>query len=52
MRRLLFPLCATLVLAISAQAAELLPEQAITTPVRGVVTESFYLTQPAPPRPS
>jgi len=35
--------------AQSTQAAERLPEQAITIPVRGEVTESFYLTVPATP---
>lgn len=52
MRRMLLTVGTALVLslaALSAQAAELLPEQAVTIPVRGEVTESFYLSQPATP---
>jgi predicted alpha/beta-hydrolase family hydrolase len=52
MRRTLLTVGTALALslaALSAQAAELLPEQAVTIPVRGEVTESFYLSQPATP---
>lgn len=52
MRRMILTLGLALILSLavpSVRAAELRPEQAITIPVRGEVTESFYLTQPATP---
>lgn len=52
MRRMALNLGTALALSLAASfasAAGLLPEQAVTIPVRGEVTESFYLTQPATP---
>lgn len=49
MMRRIFLVLALSLATPSTRAAELLPEQAVTIPVRGEVTESFYLTQPATP---
>lgn len=49
MMRRMFLVLALSLAVLPARAADLLPEQAVTIPVRGEVTESFYLTQPATP---